>query len=226
MFNEVLEARVKGWWLLGTGTGRCGTGYFAQVLHSVGIQCSHEGVFGADTLEETVQKLAVRTDPANHWWGWEAESSWLAPPFLDRPELEGVTVVHLVREPKKVIDSQMRIRAFTEGDNHWRRWQLQWLPELEDRPEVEQAALFYVRWNRMIEAHKPPLRYRVDKDSILELLDLLGVDWRDKEVYRNKRYNSRAGWGPSDVDLDGLPEPLRGELREMSEGYGYEWPGH
>ena len=212
----------RGWWLLLTGTGRCGTGYMSQVLTSVGVKCSHEGMFMPDAPEVTIEKIRIRQD--NAWWGWEACSSWLAAPYLGRPELANVTIVHLVREPKKVIDSQMRIRAFEGNDRRWRDWQLRWLPELEGKPPLEQAAIFYVKWNRMIEPHAD-IRWRIE-DSTLTLLDKLGIDWHDKPVYADKTYNSRAGWGPSNVDLDSLPEPLRGELRETGERYGYEWPHH
>ncbi len=212
----------RGWWLLITGTGRCGTGYLSQVLTSVGVKCSHEGMFQPDPPEVTVEKIRIRLE--NGWWGWEAESSWLAAPFLGRPELKDITVVHLVRDPKKVIDSQMRIHAFWDSDNKFRKWQLLWVPEITTLlSPFEQAAHFYVRWNRMIEPFAD-IRWRVE-DGVLGLLDRLGIDWHDTEVYSNTHYNSRTGWGPSDVDLDGLPKPIRGELREMGERYGYEWPG-
>lgn len=212
---------TRHFWLLATGTGRCGTGYVAQVLSSCGVKCSHEGVFQRDPVDETRHKLGVRLDPNNEWWGWEAESSWLAAPFLSWPELVGVTVVHLVRHPKSVIDSQMRIRAFG-SDNVWRHWQEAWLPDLADLAPVEAAATFYIHWNRMIEPHADHF-HRIE-DPVLPLLTRLGIDWHDKEVYANTQYNSRGGWGPSDVDLDGLPNLLRSELRTMCEEYGYEWP--
>jgi hypothetical protein len=229
VFDAVLEAGVRGLWLFLTGTGRCGTGYMAQVLTSVGVNCTHEGVFhphwerhpGCPSEEELRRR--VRLNQENAWWGWQAESSWLAAPYLEIPEMRGCTVVHLLRHPKKVIDSQMRIRAFSGGHSKFHDFQLQFLPEMAGMEPLHQAAYFYVKWNRMIEPHAQ-YRHRVDKDSTLRLLDLLGIEWSDKEVYQNTRYNSRAGWGQYDADLDGLPEPLRGELREMCEGYGYDWP--
>lgn len=223
LFDEVLEASVRPFWLLATGTGRCGTGYFAQVVSSVGVKCSHEGVFQPDPLEGTMEKLAVRLDPQNTWWGWEAESSWMAAPFLNLPVLRDIKVVHLIRHPKAVIDSQMRIKAFDGGHPKYRDFQVRYLPELDDLPPFHQAAHYYVKWNEMIEPWAE-FRHRVDRDSILSLLDKLGIDWREKDVYSNTRYNSRRGWGNSDVDLESLPEPLRTELQRMTEGYGYEWP--
>ena len=209
----------RGFWFLATGIGRCGTGYFSNVATSCHHWCSHEGLFRPDPPEETRRLLQERLD--NAWWNWEGESSWLAAPYL--AELNGMTIVHLVRHPKRVIDSQMRIRAFEEADgNKWRDWQLRWLPELKGKPPAEQAAMFYVKWNRMIEPYAG-IRHRIE-DPIEPVLDWMGIEWRGKNVYANKRYNSRSGWGPSDVDLDGLPEPIRGELRAMCEGYGYEWP--
>jgi hypothetical protein len=216
----VLETAVteRGFWLLATGTGRCGTGYFARVLNSTGMQCSHEGLFRTDHPAETRRRIQERID--NAWWGWEAESSWLAAPHLWRPEMEGMTVVHLVREPKKVIDSQMRIRAFDREDDTFYRWQLRWLPELAEMEPVERAVYFYVKWNAMIEPFAS-LRWRIE-DDVCGLLSLLEVDTDGKELFDDKRYNSRAGFRSSDVDLDGLREPLRSALRKTGERYGYE----
>ena len=222
----------RGLWLIVTGTGRCGTGYLAQVLTSVGVNCTHEGVFnphvpgetGRLPTEEELRERA-RLNKENAWWGWQAESSWLAAPYLTVPELEDCKIVHLVRHPKRVIDSQLRIRLFTEDVYPaFYLYKLQFLPELADfENPFHEAAYFYVQWNRMIEPHAD-YRVRVEKDSTLGLLDRLGIEWREKQLFSNRTYNSRVGWRDSDVDLDDLPESLRDPLREMCGDYGYKWP--
>lgn len=209
----------RGFWLLVTGTGRCGTGYVAQVLTSVGVPCSHEGLF--HPFHDPLAAVAERQ--ANPWWNWQASSSWLAAPFLGRPELDGVTVVHLVRHPKRVIDSMTYMQLVANPPGAYRAFRLKHLPELRGLPPVEYAAATYVKWNRMIEPHAD-LRWRIE-DSTLALLDWLGIDWHGKDVYGNKHYNTRGHWGEGKgADLDGLPEPLRSELKEIAREYGYEWP--
>ena len=72
-----------------TGTGRCGTGWMARALTAAGAPCGHEAAFTARRHGDC---------------DWVAESSWLAAPYLDR--LDGVYVVHLVRDPLKTIASR------------------------------------------------------------------------------------------------------------------------
>ena len=87
-----------------TGSGRCGTGFVANVLTSLGFPCTHEGVFGP--LQ------------ADMWRGQMADASWMALPYLE--ELDPVMafdppidrVIHLVRNPIDVFNSLMGIRFF------------------------------------------------------------------------------------------------------------------
>jgi len=224
----------RGFWLIITGTGRCGTGYIAHVLNSVNIKCSHEGVFspnhdpngpvipdGLVTDEEIMGRIRVRKK--NPWWGWQADSSWMAAPYLERAELEGMTIVHLVRDPKKTIDSMVRTGGFNSdiGGLFW-QFQIKHMPELlETESRFERAGWFYTRWNERIE-RCATLRWRVE-DDVRGLLDLLDIDYEGKEIFADTTYNSRAGYGPTDLNLNELPEPTLTQLQEMTERYGYEW---
>lgn len=228
--------RHRGFWLIVTGTGRCGTGYIAHVLNSVNVKCSHEGVFaayhdaqgpvipdGLSTDEEIIGRVKKRHQ--NAWWNWQADSSWMAVPYLERPELEKMTVVHLVRDPKKTIDSMVRTGGFNPdiGGLFW-QFQVKHLPALLETDDRKiRAGLFYTKWNERAE-RKATIRWRVE-DDVLDLLDLLEIDHRGKDVFADTSYNSRIGYGPTDIDLNGMPEPILTDLRQMTERYGYEWPG-
>lgn len=237
--------RRRGFWLIVTGTGRCGTRFMTQTLSSVGVKCTHEGIFqpnktavgpdippGLVTDEEILARIRQRRD--NVWWGWQAESSWMAAPYLDRPGMQDLTVVHLVRDPKKTIDSMVRTGGFRPDIGAlWWEFQVKFLPELAeiDAPyphtgqmdtdgRVARAGLFYVRWNQMIEPHAD-IRWRVE-DPVTDLLDMLEIDYTGKEVFNDTTCGTAPGYRPVDIDLSRVPEPTRTELFDMVRKYGYD----
>lgn len=211
----------RGFWLVATGTGRCGTGYLSKVLASVGVKCSHEGMFcPADNKRpsdgEIRARIKVRHD--NAWWGWEAESSWLAAPYLRWPEMAGKQVVHLVRDPVAVINSQMRIRAFDQQTAYLEHI-VHWLPGMAEWETPEhKAAYFYVAWNELIEPFAT-VCHRIE-DDVVVLLEQLSI-FPEGNVYDNKSYNSRVGLQQWDFQFKNLPDELRIPLLHMQERYGY-----
>lgn len=128
--------------LLVTGTGRCGTGWFASALTAAGVECGHERAFNA-TNHQTL--------------GWVAEASWLAAPYLG--DLDGdVYVVHLVRHPLTVVASRASKKTFRLKPRPTRhgRFAIRHAPEVgRYRTRVERSAAHYVAWTRMITQHGP-----------------------------------------------------------------------
>jgi len=123
-----------------TGTGRCGTGYIAMVLRGAGVKCGHENVFGRTGIESA--RL------------WDADSSWYAAFYLDDPILDGLTIVHLVRHPKEVIDSQLSMKNWTHPAYNGAETLLPYLPSLAPcRTPLEMSARWYLEVNRLIEPH-------------------------------------------------------------------------
>lgn len=217
--------RRRGWWLTITGTGYCGTGYLSRVLNSVNVKCTHEGIFSPDN--EIITRMTTRI--SNAWWGWQAESSWLAMPYLVYPQMSKMTVVHLVRHPIRVISTIVRMKGFEENTGGpFYAFQCRHLPELlEPRNQLDKAALFYIRWNQLIEPHTT-VRWRIE-DDVLRLLDQLQIEYDGKDVFMDTSFNSHYGYGYEeklDANLNDVSEPLRTELRMMTERYGYEWPDH
>jgi hypothetical protein len=80
-----------------TGCGRSGTGYIYSRLKASGINCGHENVFTSNGFKGW-----------NHYVG---DSSWYAAPFIS--EFESAKVIHVVRDPQKVISSFHRIGVFS-----------------------------------------------------------------------------------------------------------------
>jgi FkbM family methyltransferase len=205
-------------WLLVTGTGRCGTGYIAQLLNSTDVRCSHEGVFTTKGWEHALE--GIRQRRVNPSWDWPAESSWLATPFLQKPELYPLTIVHLTRHPKKVIDSHLRLMLYKKCAGPYYQWMNQHIPGINewDRPE-DKAALWYLSLNRLCE-RRADIKHRIEDDDTV-LLDNLGIDYRDKNLFSQKNYNARYGYGPSNIQFDDISQPLRDQLIAMSIKYGY-----
>jgi FkbM family methyltransferase len=192
----------------------------SQLLTSAGVACTHEGVFNLSGWDVALSNLTLRRK--NPQWGWEADASWLATPFLDRSEIDALTVVQLVRHPKLVIDSHLRLMLYCLRLDPFYKWMAEYAPGLAHCHTPEnRAALWYVILNEMCEK-RTDIRHRIE-DSDIDLLDALGIEYAGKMLFDNKKYNSRYGFGPSDVQLDDISQPLRDRLIEMSERYGYEW---
>lgn len=204
-----------------TGTGRCGTGAVKMLMDGVGRNCTHEGVFNLDGWEAALEKIELRHK--NKWWGWEGDSSWLAAPFLSKPELRCMAIIHIVRHPKPVIDSLLRMEFFTSDEfKRYYDWGKQFIPEIDAwETPFEKAAYWYVAYNEMIEPYAD-IFHRIE-DGYTALLDKLGVDYEGMELYSETAYNTRPGYMASDVDLNALPLALHKQLWNMAVRYGYEY---
>lgn len=77
-----------------TGCGRSGTGFMANTITQGGTPCGHENIFSPMGL----------ITPSN----LEFESSWYAVPYLAKIP-EKVKILHVVRNPRSVINSFYRI---------------------------------------------------------------------------------------------------------------------
>ena len=204
-----------------SGAGRCGTGYIAKVLTSAGVKCTHERVFTPEGLSPALERIALRRE--NLWWGWQGESSWLAAPFVEGLR-DSLIIVHLVRNPKDVIDSLLRMAFYTHlVYKSYFDFARKHFPELDQYHSLEEkAACWYLNLNMAVEPYAH-IFHRVEDDVRL-LLNKLHIDYEGKELFSNIRYNHREGPCSSDVDLNALPQALRRRLKRMSIRYGYEWP--
>ena len=207
-----------------TGTGRCGTGFVAQVLSQLDIGCSHESIFQwpAPSLAFALGQYELREN--NPAWGWWGESSWLAAPFLEDDDIrQGKIIVHLVRDPARVIQSHLAIQNWTENNGNWQTgiaFMHEQMPELHayDDP-AHKSGLWYLEWNRRIEPYRDIL-HRVEDDVTL-LLDQLGIDYAGREIFDDAQYNHFQRQAPVPFHLSSLLEPLRVPLLEMAGQYGY-----
>ena len=208
--------------ILITGTGRCGTGFVKNLLITAGVRCTHEGMFNPMGWGYALEQMRLMNERPE--WKWIAESSWCGSVYLDRPELDDVTVVHLVRHPKKVLDSILRewssLHPYYNPHYHWLT---RHLPKLtEYKTPAGKAAYKVLTLNRLVEA-RADMRHRIEDDP-KELLLALGIDWGERDLFNNPEHNAHPGRVESDVQLADLPVEFQGPMEEMSGRYGYEWP--
>jgi len=207
-----------------TGTGRCGTGFAAHWLSSLGLRCGHEALFMFRGLEAALKRAAMFRQ-------FHADSSWMAAPYLDHEFLEGVPIVHQMRHPRKVIESWMRKSTSEHTPRYW-QFVIQHAPEVgEQEREIDQFAARYVLWTELIENKlngRDYYRWRVEdgEGAFLAwladrgLVDPNQIDFGN--LFPDKSYNHKAGEEVR-VELSDISEPWRSEIAEISERYGYEW---
>jgi hypothetical protein len=238
--NLFYTPRMKQLQVIVTGTGRSGTVYFANLLTRVGIPCGHESLFTPWGLDEAIARLegrhgvdvsAISRESCGEWCPNPqevvADSSYMAAPWLDQDLLKEVPVIHVVRHPLKVINS------FVVGLNYFKDWvpadvwhhfMYTHIPELRlDYTPLERAALYYVRWNQMIErkASNRPYLFCQLEHITEKLFDFLGVTCPDDSVLGARNVNSRMV-GKSRHRFEEIPEgPIRDELEMLAERYGY-----
>lgn len=220
-----------------TGTGRCGTMFMAKFLISAGINCGHEVIFTNDGLEVAKNKMLLYS-------GLEADSSYMAAPYLRFPILDNATIIHLVREPMKVINSfVVSYCYFLSGklgctpdpsqltyeyppgadlDFKFMRFIYRHIPELHDKllTPVERAALYYIKWNELIEEAckvRKFFLYPIESD-ISNLIKFIGADGKDlhNDINTNKaEYTSRYTLGSIPIGS------IRNRLIKIGRKYGY-----
>ena len=235
-----------------TGTGRCGTVYMARLLTSVGILCGHETIFdycglrgakkrldGEEDLRLSVVASIEYDELKNeyHPVNWHpdvnqivADASYMAAPFLNDDVLAGTKVIHVVRNPIQVINSFCNsLYYFRNCDGVWKENQIyenfiyKFVPELKvDMPQYDRAALYYTKWNEMIEKAKPDFFYRVEDDpgQLLAFLGASGIS----EYYKDTKANTFKKSFNTDV-FDSVMKiqnrAIRMDLANMAKRYGY-----
>jgi len=227
-----------------TGTGRCGTVYLSRLLTSVGIPTGHESIFDWRGLEDAKRRLfckdkiclsycsITRRDINSNWhplskWMRDpnkivAESSYMAAPFLESNILEGTKIIHLVRNPIKVINSFCNYVDYFQEDkptNLYEKFIWEYVPELSEiESQYDRAAWFYVRWNQMIDSACVDLFHRIEDgpEPVLEFVGKSGDYFDDRDINTLKRHGS-----PHFTFEQLESEEIKKSLTEVADRYGY-----
>lgn len=222
-----------------TGTGRCGTVYAAKLLTSLGHPCTHESIFTPDGISHALKsiksgKIKNSTVSKNGNLDWYpkgvlpvGESSYMAASFLDRKILHNVKVVHLIRDPAKVVFSWLRFKYFQSVPHpklkYWEDNLALLMPEIwhYENP-VERACYYYLAWNNLIElkANKSLyLKHRIEDGN--GFLKFLNIEEKDNS-FSNKKANTNNR-NKDERSYRDIPEsPLKEEILEFAIDHGYD----
>lgn len=212
--------------LIGTGTGRCGTRYVARLLSSAGLLCGHEYFFSFPGLSEARRRLRQERNP------YVGDTSWLAVPHLDSEELRDALVIHIVRHPRDVIGSMIRVpaRLAPPYDAYvHRHLPIMWAYD----DDIDKATLRYTGWNRWIERlcanGRPYIRYRVEDGpmALFELMREVGAISKlpnEGDLFSNTKCNTKGGDMSMTADAEQINFMLRAQLAAISREYDYDWP--
>ncbi len=233
-----------------TGTGRSGTVFSARLLTSAGIDCGHEMFFNVDGLNGYLDRLEGKLEPKlsevsitrlenDHlipidFWlknKPESDSSYMSAPFLDHETLINTKIIHLVRNPIKVVNSFVNsLNYFSENYNHYndvyQKNIKQIIPELnKNMSQIERACLYYVMWNELIETklkYKKYLFHRIE-DDMQPILDYIGYKDDRRILFADKEINTFMKQGLNKFSLSQLPEgEIKNRFIDIGIKYGYK----
>ena len=198
------------------GTGRCGTGFMADLLTEAGLCFSHEGYYTADG-----PKLRNR----NRSYRAVGDVSWLAVPYLPR---SGVTVLHQVRHPLSVIQSFYNI-GFFDPRFEWKHKPYVLFAKRHFKFSAEplrSALRWYLEWNSHCEALSN-YRFRVEDahDRLSEIGTRLGanITLTNSTVSTTRNSRSRVVSAAVTDIADALSIfPEYPALVDMASRYGYD----
>jgi len=221
-----------------TGTGRCGTVFMARLLTSLGVPCAHETIFQNDGIDAATKRMlgitplhlsGVSMRDSQDWLNpdnLEAESSYMAAPFLNHDFLMDSLVIHVVRHPVKVVNSFCNyLDYFQSSDptNAYEAFIYNHIPELRDElTPYDRGCLYYVRWNEMIERNlmnRGYLFHRIE-EGIKPILEFLEIE-EPEEFFKDKKANTFekpcAKFSVKDIEQDYVRETFT----EIGNRYGY-----
>jgi hypothetical protein len=215
-----------------TGTGRCGTLYWSNLFTSLGIPCSHEGVFthqglncalrtisGEERLKNSMisEEEKIQCDESNI----RAESSYMAAPFTKY--FPHSSIIHVIRNPIKVVSSFISMGFFskeiTPESNPYEYFMHEHIPELkEDIPPLDKACLYWAEWNNLIEySGRVAYRQKIEdyKDGLVHFLGANKIFNLPKVCNASKHLT--FNWSTSDIQNP----KIKKILKDVASRHGY-----
>jgi hypothetical protein len=219
----------------------------ARLFTSLGIPCGHESIFDFQGLEHATKIINGEANPSlsetstTHWIdgqkmfepNWladlskiQAESSYMAAPYLHDSILSRTKIIHVVRNPIKVVNSFCNyINYFkdSEPSTSFEEFIYDNIPELKKpMSQYERAALYYVRWNELIEKRKCDLFHKVENgtDAVMNFLQIIS-----DQPYSNTKVNTYKKWSNEQFYIHLIrSKEIRDAFVSIGHRYGYKMP--
>lgn len=219
-----------------TGTGRCGTMFMSKYLTSAGIECGHEKIFTNSGIASAIKNLYKSN--------LDADASYMAAPFLDYTLFKKAKIIHLVRDPIKVINSFVSgykyfLSSILNCNKSYGIWTYEYPPGADpdfkfmtfiysyvpslanpNLSPVERAALYYIEWNKIIENKCKKMEYLLFPiESNLEALnDFVGI----KDSEKLFKDHANVCEYKSEYTLSNIKSKyIKNELIAIGTKYGY-----
>jgi hypothetical protein len=154
-----------------TGCAMSGTKYVAHLLTRSGIATGHEDVFN-----RWAEGGALHPDWRDD--SFDGDASFIAAPHAAELAAAGLSIIHLVRPPLRVIASIAATGWLADPGAPYVAYVAAHLPELtEHAPGPERAAYYWLRWNALVEQHADTRWALPDVgfDHIMDLGEAIGV---------------------------------------------------
>jgi hypothetical protein len=205
-----------------TGTGRCGTLNMAHNLTKAGASCGHESIFdvkGIDTAKKRLNgEIKIHASDISTNFGnkeiWfdplliQADASYMAAPFLKDEVLEGTAIIHLTRDPLKVISSFIKNLGYFETLNtDWEKFMCNNVPSIANYgTAIERACEYYIKWNQMILEHAA-FKHNIE-DDINVLLEELRLPRLAILSDEKNKWNKRD----KNFSIEEIPKKFRDDI--------------
>lgn len=178
--------------ILIVGTGRCGTKTLSNLLNQNNIKCGHESIFGKMVNKEIDENHVIKTIDL-----YEAESSWLAVPYLGTKYIPKETkIIHLIRDPKKVIKSFLDISLFNGKGIYYEFMKNNCEQVNDNNSYIVNAINYYLYWNMKIESalekypNKKVFKIEDNPEKLKDFLPLTNFNISKENLKINeKKYN-------------------------------------
>ena len=197
------------------GTPRSGTTFMSKLFTSAGWPTNHEAWFG---------------NPGYGTWLRDAtgEASWMALPFTEEVKRRNkdARIVHIIRNPLKVISSLMHSNFLTYKAfqrNAYTMYLKSQLPEIVAYEDLDRYIFFWMRWNQECRK-RADLTYRIEdinKDLGKIFKDLKMEVKEDVEFHSDKKTNGYKG--VKQMKLKDFEECVfYDEFIKVAKEFGYE----
>ncbi|MCL2932552.1 MAG: sulfotransferase domain-containing protein [Trichodesmium sp. MAG_R03] len=222
--NQKVSRKIDFKYLV-VGTARSGTKFMAYAFRSVGIKCGHESFFGAPSRKQLyLTEQVVGQRMLNHP-ELEADSSWLAVPFLKTECVpKDVSIIHLTRHPQKVIESLIAIGFFRRNHCFYTNYALLNTPQIKSSDsELTKCCKWYLYWHNKIEqSGRQLIHYRLE-DTPAILFNRLNINYDGYKIFDDIKTNTRDSENRRHINLiEEIEEPnLLKQIIEIAQRYGY-----